>query len=337
MTKEIFRFYPPKYPAPSWLPKWKVKANYPDPKYADYHQFAWEFLRRNPEYQLDFDSLALLCDKEKLTDVYRQRLGFHYAMIDDKPYSPIFHKELQDKLNRWMLNPIFFDPSLRGTYSRSKDPEAVPNLFRDKGAPRKDPRIFPKKMRNTDDISISISRTGYFMPSSRIEYIVQHHQVEKRNETSSGEQKSIKEHFIDERHKTKFRRNLKDVQYPIEVDRNKYSQDGAIVPTKYEYPWLFDISLPLMPQLEAARKELEYYQYNEFNQLISASKYGNKTDQLINYLRIIDADFRYENDKKISDVLFSSKDKFKTMVTSDNHCNPRRDSLKEARKACHHR
>lgn len=278
MPKMFSRFFPPKYPAPSWLPDWKDEANYPDPKYADYHQFAWEFLRRNPDYQLDFDNLALLCDKEKLTDIYRQRLGFHYAMIDDKPYSLIFHKELQDKLNRWMLNPIFFDPSLRGTYSRSKDPNTDPNIVQNNGTPQKDPNILPGEKEHTDDIlpeeekhldkklpekkeqpdviffeevehtdyiSISISRTGYYKPSSRIQYIVPHHQVEKRNEASSCKQMSIKEHFDNERSNSKIRKNLKDVQYPIEVDRNKYSQDGAIVPTKYEYLWLFDISLPL--------------------------------------------------------------------------------------------
>jgi Family of unknown function (DUF6499) len=40
---------PPK--KPEWLPDWKDESKYPDPKNADGRVWAWEFLRRNPEYQ----------------------------------------------------------------------------------------------------------------------------------------------------------------------------------------------------------------------------------------------------------------------------------------------
>lgn len=33
---------------------WKTGKKYPDPKKADYEQWAWEFLRRNPKYQKDW-------------------------------------------------------------------------------------------------------------------------------------------------------------------------------------------------------------------------------------------------------------------------------------------
>jgi len=36
------------------LGDWKTGNRYPDPKKADYKQWAWEFLRRNPKYQKDW-------------------------------------------------------------------------------------------------------------------------------------------------------------------------------------------------------------------------------------------------------------------------------------------
>jgi hypothetical protein len=37
--------------APAWLPDWKNQKNYPDPTSTAPQQWAWQFLRRNPEYQ----------------------------------------------------------------------------------------------------------------------------------------------------------------------------------------------------------------------------------------------------------------------------------------------
>lgn len=40
---------------PEWLPDWRDPLQYPDPEKAPLTLFAWEFLRRNPEYQADYD------------------------------------------------------------------------------------------------------------------------------------------------------------------------------------------------------------------------------------------------------------------------------------------
>ncbi|MFA5593272.1 MAG: DUF6499 domain-containing protein [Micavibrio sp.] len=37
-----------------WLPDWRDKSQYPDPRSTSNKQWAWEFLRRNPDYQKDF-------------------------------------------------------------------------------------------------------------------------------------------------------------------------------------------------------------------------------------------------------------------------------------------
>jgi len=36
---------------PDWLPNWEDETKYPDPKKATGRVWAWEFLRRNPQYQ----------------------------------------------------------------------------------------------------------------------------------------------------------------------------------------------------------------------------------------------------------------------------------------------
>ena len=42
---------------PSWLPDWKDESQYKDHG-DDYNKWAWEFLRRNPEYQADWDEVT---------------------------------------------------------------------------------------------------------------------------------------------------------------------------------------------------------------------------------------------------------------------------------------
>ncbi len=42
---------------PDWLPDWTKPHQYPDPKTTSLRQWAWEFLRRNPEYQRLWDEL----------------------------------------------------------------------------------------------------------------------------------------------------------------------------------------------------------------------------------------------------------------------------------------
>lgn len=57
-----------------WLPDWKDETAYPDPETTSLQQWAWEFLRRNPEYQKDF-----LAWKEKGGDCLRGNTQYQYA------------------------------------------------------------------------------------------------------------------------------------------------------------------------------------------------------------------------------------------------------------------
>lgn len=61
------RDFPNSYPKPDWLPNWRSEAAYEDHgEYID--EWAWECLRRNPEYQADYAQWNALPDTELCED-----------------------------------------------------------------------------------------------------------------------------------------------------------------------------------------------------------------------------------------------------------------------------
>ena len=48
---------------PPWLPDWRDESQYPDPVDTSPQEWAWEYLRRNQEYQKKYQELATLLDK----------------------------------------------------------------------------------------------------------------------------------------------------------------------------------------------------------------------------------------------------------------------------------
>jgi hypothetical protein len=61
------RDFPNSYPKPAWLPDWRDEKNYED--HGDDHEaWAWECLRRDPEYQEDYARWAALPDTDKAED-----------------------------------------------------------------------------------------------------------------------------------------------------------------------------------------------------------------------------------------------------------------------------
>ncbi len=59
--------FPGDYPAPPWLPDWRDKLKYEDHG-TDRAAWAWEYLRRNPEYQGDYARWAALPDTDIAED-----------------------------------------------------------------------------------------------------------------------------------------------------------------------------------------------------------------------------------------------------------------------------
>jgi hypothetical protein len=70
--------------APDWLPDWADVSKYPEPEKATPRVWAWEFLRRNPEYQKVWEQLAKLPSgfirHDFAADDIRQRLENEFGI-----------------------------------------------------------------------------------------------------------------------------------------------------------------------------------------------------------------------------------------------------------------
>lgn len=150
---KIIERWPVDYIPPSWLPDWKIANEYEyltqttkhelelklfDIEYSDIssHElckrtektfvlntttiptqkqaFAWEFLRRNPIYQADYEKITQLAESEKVTTSYKKPLGFNIFDLcyrDQHPPSIPFHTELYTILEKWGLGYYLLDPA----------------------------------------------------------------------------------------------------------------------------------------------------------------------------------------------------------------------------------
>lgn len=81
------RDFPNSYPKPDWLPDWRDETAYEDHG-DDFRAWAWEFLRRNPEYQADYARWEALPDSVVAPDgtsgaspKYGHTIGLDNSMI----------------------------------------------------------------------------------------------------------------------------------------------------------------------------------------------------------------------------------------------------------------
>lgn len=76
--------------------------------------FAWEFLRRNPDYQTDYSRLVSMADQQGAREYYESGLGLsitrHLAFTKSTPYLA-FHAELYRTLTKWGLLAWLPDPA----------------------------------------------------------------------------------------------------------------------------------------------------------------------------------------------------------------------------------
>ena len=89
----------------NWRPDWKESGNYPDPQNTSNVQWAWEFLRRNNEYQEHF-----LWAQENLKSDDRSDFVFDVNLFDPSPNYEVTRKA-QGYFNKYQIN-AFIDPSL---------------------------------------------------------------------------------------------------------------------------------------------------------------------------------------------------------------------------------
>ena len=63
-----------------WLPDWRDESAYPAPNALSARHWAWQFLRRNPDYQADFarwqDLVATLPEKQEALPKLHEDLRF---------------------------------------------------------------------------------------------------------------------------------------------------------------------------------------------------------------------------------------------------------------------
>ena len=62
---------------------WRFKKNYPDPKNTSRFKWAWEFLRRNPEYQDDYKRY-LKTKSNQTKKALKKKWGLKYKMLNPK-------------------------------------------------------------------------------------------------------------------------------------------------------------------------------------------------------------------------------------------------------------
>lgn len=64
----------------NWRPDWRDLTQYPDPETTSMKQWAWEFLRRNPEYQKDYVESVEAMRTSKASDPPERQLPNKYGL-----------------------------------------------------------------------------------------------------------------------------------------------------------------------------------------------------------------------------------------------------------------
>ncbi|RQW83018.1 MAG: hypothetical protein EHM79_17190 [Geobacter sp.] len=298
MNKKTNLQWPHGYKPPSWLPDWRDEDEYlriagfteyqfdldsqtgkPIEVSTGKSDYAWEFLRRNPWYQADYQMLVKLCDNEGVAEIYQEALGLNIFsgisnprdLKDNPPPSMYFHAELYKALAKWGMGYYLLNPAL--------------------------------------DIHESGPYSGVRRLGNDI-YPAVHVQLDPTDAGSPGSTKFI----------------------PL---------DGGVVLGDTETFWLFDIALPIEPQLKVAKVFLEGAQVRRYKKKKGASK--TDPSKYLTYLRLLDADACGEDDRETMSVLFPGEDQFSYTDKSGSpykkettHRNPGRDMLKNHRKAAYY-
>lgn len=261
-------FWPPDNKVPNWLPDWRNEDEYPDIDGASKQDFAWEFLRRNLLYQEDYKRISELCASEGVQDRYQQAFGFNIfpsiMLLPLKPESIKFHAELYRVLTRWGLSYYLLDPAYESysfSHPDTKVYEYCPQEVTD-----------PEVTSRNRYVSLDINQLN---PDQRRRYRLAQD--------------------IDGKGNIDLRMVGRAGVFNCAVDVINYNAkcipiDGGIVPIDTEMPYLFDLSLPIEPQLLAAKARLKADQMRMFGDNIERSNTSIK--DYPTYLRVLDADAR---------------------------------------------
>ena len=272
-------FWPPDHETPAWLPDWRYEDEYPSSDHATKQDFAWEFLRRNLLYQRDYQRISELYTSEGVHQQYKQPLGFSiFPSLMEKqlqPESIKFHAELYQVLTKWGLSYYLIDPAFE-SYSFSH-PET--KVYEYCPQEESDPKVTPRNRYVSLDI----------------------------NQLNSNQQRRYRlAQGIDGKGGVDLRMVGRVGSFNCAVDVINHNDqyvpvDGGIVPTNKEIPYLFDLSLPIEPQILNAKAQLEASQVRMIGKKIEKSKTSIKDYPL--YLRVLDADARGVSNNEIKSVI----------------------------------
>lgn len=270
-------FWPSDHKTPSWLPNWKYEDEYPNSKNATKHDFAWEFLRRNFTYQLDYKRISALCVAEAVQDTYQNALGINiFPKSSQLPKSIKFHAELYRTLAKWGLSYLLLDPAHGISHPETKVYEYYPQED-------DDPKVTTRNRYvslNIKDLSPDHQRRYKLVP-----------EVDTKDDVDLNFMGRI----------GLFTHAIETVKY----DEQDIPIDGGIIPSDKEVSYLFDLALPVKPQMETAEKLLKESQRQLLGKNLESS--GTSIKDLTTYLRLLDADAHRTSNSEIRATLFSGK------------------------------
>ena len=101
---------------PHWLPDWDDVKAYPKPKDLDWGQWAWQFLRRNPEYQKDYENWQALIDTlpADCNRLPSAEEDIRFSFFDPPAKAGETYKEYLKRVGAYRQSPVF--NSLPGKY-----------------------------------------------------------------------------------------------------------------------------------------------------------------------------------------------------------------------------
>ena len=91
------------------MPDWDDAKAYPKPKDLSWRQWAWQFLRRNPEYQGDYENWRALLDTlpADCTQLPSTEEDMRFTFFDPPAKAGETYKEYQKRVGgRWRQNMV---------------------------------------------------------------------------------------------------------------------------------------------------------------------------------------------------------------------------------------
>ncbi len=115
-----------------WLPNWKDSSRYPDSENTTAYQWAWEFLRRNPEYQEDYEIYSCCLECKPKDKDFDEKYDKKLILEDKYSFSPLAPPDKDDPFSRYRHGwDVLKVPMFKAHVVWGENPEngEIDNLF----------------------------------------------------------------------------------------------------------------------------------------------------------------------------------------------------------------